>query len=161
MGFFGNTKGSIISSYFKLLEDTGKLRANNMCDMALYEDHLELKVPFVKQEVKLKYNKINDVFHGLKTDLVEANKSVLGRALVGGVLLGGVGALVGAVSGTGKKVKRDTKLYLIIGYTNSSGKKMFLQFEDTQRTYKGKQLVDELRFLCGLDAPEDEETVEL
>ncbi|TLG71410.1 hypothetical protein [Culicoidibacter larvae] len=33
------------------------------------------------------------------------NKSVLGRALVGGVLFGGLGAVVGAISGTGNKAK--------------------------------------------------------
>ena len=160
MGFFGNTKGSIVSDYFKLLEDVGMLKANNMCDVALYEDYLELKAPLVKQEVRLKYNQINDVFHGVKSELVESNKSVLGRALVGGILLGGVGALVGAVSGTGKKVKRDTKLYLIIGYTNSNDMENFLQFEDTRR-YKGKQLAEKLRVLSGLHTVSSEKVVDL
>lgn len=160
MGFFGNTKGSIISDYFKLLEDVGAYKANNMCDVALYEDHLEIKSPLVSQEVRLRYNQINDVFHGFKTELMESNKSVLGRALLGGVLLGGVGALVGAVSGTGKKVKKDTKLYLIISYTDSEEKEKVLQFEDT-RKYKGKKLSEQLRQLCKLSSTSNEKTVNL
>lgn len=160
MGFFGNTKGSIISDYFKLLEDIGAVKANNMCDVALYEDHLEIKAPLVKQEVRLKYSQINDVFHGINAELIESNKSVLGRALLGGVLLGGVGAVVGAVSGTGKKMKRNGKLYLIIGYKNANGGDSVLQFEDT-RKYKGKKLAEQLRSLSGLDPVNDGKVMDL
>ena len=160
MGFFGNTKGSIISDYFKLLEDVGPFKANNSFNVALYEDHLEVGTPLAGQEVKLKYNQINDIFHGVKTELVESNKSVLGRALLGGVLLGGVGAIVGAVSGTGKKVKKDSKLYLMISYTDSKDKEKVLQFEDT-RKYKGKKLAEQLRLLCGLSLANNEKTVNL
>jgi len=96
----------------------------------------------------------------MKSELVEINKSVLGRALVGGVLLGGIGALVGAVSGTGKKMKSDPKLYFIIGYTNSNGTEKFLQFEDTRR-YKGKQLAEKLRLLSGLHSTDNDAVVDL
>jgi len=160
MGFFSNTKGSIISDYFKLLEDIGGFKANNMFDVALYEDRLEIKTPLDKRRVILKYNQIDDVFHGIKTELVESNKSVLGRALLGGVLLGGVGAIVGAVSGTGKNIKKDSKLYLIINYTDSKGSEKVLQFEDT-RKYKGKKLAEQLRLLCGLDLADSEKTANL
>lgn len=160
MGFFGNSKGSIISDYFKLLEDVGAFKANNMCDVALYEDHLEIKAPLVKQEIRLKYTQINDVFHGIKSKLIESNRSVLGRALLGGVLLGGIGAVVGAVSGTGSKMKQDSKLYLVIGCTTSSGEDSILQFEDT-RKYKGKKLAEQLRAICGIKPVNDEKVMDL
>lgn len=150
MGFFGNAKGSIISDFFKLLEDVASLKANNMCEIALYANYLEIKMPFAKQELRLNYKQVNDVFHGVKSEMVETNKSVLGRAILGGVLLGGVGAIVGAVSGSGKKMKRDTKTYLLIGYTNSNNEEKVLQFEDT-RKYKGKKLANKLRELSEID----------
>ncbi len=59
-------------------------------------------------EIKTLHTKESEVFD--KSDLTidifrasqVAEKSVLGRAIVGGVLLGGVGAIVGGLSGSGK-----------------------------------------------------------
>lgn len=46
----------------------------------------------------------------------EQNKSVIGRAIVGGLLLGPLGAIVGGMSGIGKKVKQLGKFVLIINF---------------------------------------------
>lgn len=62
----------------------------------------------------LNYSQITDVFYGKKTKLIEKPKSIIGRTLVGGVLFGGTGAVVGAISGNGKKIKKETHLYFII-----------------------------------------------
>ena len=78
-----------------------------MVDIALYDDHLIIKGGISKQEITLNYNQITDVFYGYKTEMVEQNKSVIGRAVAGGLLFGGVGAVVGAVSGTGSKEKAE------------------------------------------------------
>ena len=45
------------------------------------------------------------------------NKSVMGRALLGGVLFGGVGAAVGAASGAGGKAAHDEPLYFLNIFT--------------------------------------------
>lgn len=151
MGFFTKTKGSIISDSFKLVEAHANLQAGLMYDVALYDDHLTIKLPFGgKQETTLNYSQITDVFYGLQTEVVTTGKSVIGRALAGGLLFGGVGAVVGAVSGTGTKEKKERHFYFIVSYTSSAGEDKFIQFEDT-RLYKGAKVAAKLKELCNIN----------
>lgn len=150
MGIFKSAKGSIISEPFQLLESVGQLQKDLMVEVALYDDYLELTVPFMKKTpITLKYTQITDVFYGLQTEIVEKSKSAIGRAVAGGLLFGGVGAVVGAVSGTGKKEKKVNKFYFIISYTSSAGEEKLLQFEDT-RLYKGRKVANKLKELVGI-----------
>lgn len=152
MGFFSKTKGSIISDAFKLCEDHANLTKDLMYDVALYDNHLTIKVAFGKQEATLNYSQITDVFYGLETEIVEKSKSVIGRAVAGGLLFGGVGAVVGGLSGTGTKEKKERRFYFIISYTSSTGEDKFIQFEDT-RLYKGAKVAGELKKLCNISVP--------
>lgn len=153
MGFFKNEKGSVISEYFKLLEDVGGLGKNNAVNVVLYDDYLALSNAMVKQPITLNYSQITDVFHGYNT--YETDKSIIGRAVAGGLLFGGAGAVVGAMTANGKKTVQ--KLMFIISYTSSKGEECFLLFEDT-RKYKGKKLSDKLKELCGIGNKESEPT---
>ena len=149
MGFLTKTKGSIISDYFKLVKAHANLEANLMYDVALYDEHLTIKVGFGKQEATLNYSQITDVFYGLHTDIVKVSKSSIGRAVAGGLLFGSVGAVVGAVSGTGTKDKKERHTYFIISYTASTGEEKFIQFEDT-RLYRGAKVAAKLKELCNI-----------
>ena len=161
MGLFRSAKGSVISETFVLLESVGQLQKGLAVEVALYDDYLELTVPLMKKTpVTLKYAQITDVFYGLQTEIVEKSKSPIGRAVAGGLLFGGVGAVVGAVSGTGKKEKKVSKFLFIISYTSSSGEDKLLQFEDT-RLYKGRKLSNKLKELCGLAGALAPEVTEL
>lgn len=151
MGFFKSTKGSIISDYFKLTQDVAHLKADNMYDVALYDDYLEIAA-----KVKLKYDQITDVYYGLQTEITEKSKSVIGRAVAGGLLFGGVGAVVGAVSGTGTKDVKSKKFMFIISYTSSSGEDAFISFEDT-RMYKGVKVANKLKELAKIGEVEQGE----
>lgn len=51
-----------------------------------------------------------------REDLVKTDKSVIGRAVVGGLILGPLGAIVGGMSGIGSKEKYENKYYIIINY---------------------------------------------
>ena len=149
MGFFKSKKGSIISDYFKLTDTLGVYNSGEMVDVVLYDDHLIIMSPVLKQEIKLNYNRITDVYYGLETEIIEQNKSVIGRAIAGGLLLGGVGAVVGGISGTGTKTKKERHFYFIISYTSSTGEDKFIQFEDT-RLYKGVKVANKLKELCNV-----------
>ena len=155
MGFFKSNKGSIISDIFKILQDVGELKEGFAVDVSLYDDHLTLKNFAVKQPITLNYSQITDVFHGYTTEIQEKNKSTIGRAMAGGLLFGGAGAIVGAMTANGKKEKKVTKLMFIIGYTSSKGEECFLQFEDT-RHWNGKKLSKKLKELCNIEEKEKE-----
>lgn len=161
MGFFKSNKGSVISDYFMLLEDVGGLNKGQAVDVSLYEDHLTLKNFTIKQPITLNYSQITDVFYGYTTEIQEKNKSTIGRAVAGGLLFGGAGAIVGAISAKGeKKEKKVTKLMFIISYTSSKGDDCFLQFEDT-RHWNGKKLSEKLKELCNIEEKEKEVITEL
>ena len=147
MGFLRSTKGSIISDYFQLQEDIAGFSKGYMYDVALYNDHLEI-TSMQKRKLLLNYDQITDVFYGGKTELVQKPKSVIGRAVVGGVIFGGVGAIVGAASGTGTKTEKKTHLYFII---SSDGEDKYIQFEDT-RMYKGLKLSKKLKELAHIES---------
>lgn len=152
MGFFTKIKGSIISDAFMLLEDHANLKSKLMYDVALYDDHLKIKVAFGKQEATLKYDQITDIFYGMETEIVNVSKSSIGRAFAGGMLFGGVGAIVGAVSGTGTKQKKERHFYFIISYTSNAGEENIIQFEDT-RLYRGVKVANKLKELCKIELP--------
>lgn len=83
------------------------------------EQRLEIKpkLSLVKLEsVYLPYNKIVGVLSVTEKEISEQGKSVLGRAMIGGVLLGPLGAVVGSISGTTKKTKTSYHPYFIINY---------------------------------------------
>ena len=148
MGFFKNTKGSLISDYFKLTKDVAQLKAGNMYDVALFDDYVQIG------SVKLMYDQITDVYYGVETEITSKNKSVIGRAVAGGLLFGGVGAVVGAVSGTGTKTTKDKKFVFVISYTSSTGEDAFITFEDT-RLYKGVKVAGKLKELTKTSEPNE------
>ncbi len=51
-----------------------------------------------------------------REDIVKTDKSVIGRAVVGGLILGPLGAVVGGMSGIGSKEEYKNKYYIIINY---------------------------------------------
>lgn len=61
--------------------------------------------------------------------ITQVEKSVVGRAIVGGILLGGVGAIVGALSANGTKEKVGKEEYfLIINYIDKNGETAAISF---------------------------------
>lgn len=152
MGFFSSKSGSIISDYFKILEDIAQYKAENMIEISLYDKHLELSVPLSKfPPITLQYSQITDVYYGVETEIIEKSKSVIGRAAAGGLVFGPIGAIVGAVSGSGNKEKKELHFQFVISYKSKTGEDEFLKFEDTRR-FKGQKVATKLKALCGIES---------
>lgn len=150
MGFLRSKKGSIISDYFSIETDLGQFRKGNAVDVALFTDHLELQNAVGnKDTATLAYSQITDVFYGSEIQLQQQEKSPIARAFAGGLLFGSTGAVIGALSGLGKKEKKVRKFFFIIRYVTVDGQEAFLPFEDT-RLYKGPKVAARLRELCGI-----------
>lgn len=69
-------------------------------------------------------------------DVKQIEKSVIGRAVVGGILLGGLGAIVGGLSGVGTKGKKVIRHFFIINYTNKDGDTAIVTFENNVNDLK-------------------------
>lgn len=67
-----------------------------------------------KEIFSLQNNKIENVVILEEIEQTQKNKSVVARAVVGGLLLGGVGAVVGGLSGVCPEMKQSRKYYLEI-----------------------------------------------
>lgn len=125
MGFFKSKKGSIISDYFCIEEDLGQFKKGDAVDVALYEDHLELQKGVGNKDVAtLAYSQITDVFYGSDVQVLVKDKSPIARAVAGGLLFGSTGAVVGAISGAGKKEKKVRRILFIISYVSRMGRNL-------------------------------------
>ncbi len=146
MGFFFSKKGSIVSDYFKVLEPIPGMPTGCMVEAALYEDRIEIANSNSKNKnsVTLRVEKVNDVSFGTEKELVTKERSPIGRAIVGGALLGPVGALVGGMSGLKDGRKPVYTTLLTIGYIGQDGEQKVLMFEDTRR-HHGRKFANELR----------------
>lgn len=151
MGFLKSNKGSHISEIFMILHDAGSIKKGFAVDVSVMDDCLVLRPPLApKSTMTLPYSQITDVFYGMESELQTKQKSPIARAVAGGLLFGGVGAVVGAVSGIGEKQKTVNKFYFAVSYTDESGEDVVLRFEDT-RLFKGCKLAAKLQELLGLE----------
>ena len=67
-----------------------------------------------KELFKINNSEINNLEILEELEQTQKNKSVIARAIVGGLLLGGVGAVVGGLSGACPTLKTNKKYYLEI-----------------------------------------------
>jgi len=119
--------------------------------LSLLDDHLQINIPFGNEKTAktLRYDQIKDIAFDSEFQKISVSKSPIGRAVAGGLLFGGAGAIVGAVSGVTKKEKTEINFYLIIAYTSKDGEDKFLQYEDSSVLGNDK-FVNALKERCGI-----------
>lgn len=154
MGFFLSKKGSIISDYFRVPENQSVFREGEMCEVAVFNDRLELSGTLSKNKATLPMERVTDVYWGVETEITSKNKSVIGRAVAGGILFGGVGAVIGAASGSQPKQAKKSTVVFVVSYVSSDGRDNFLHFEDT-RQYKGYKVYKTIRSYLPDQSPQD------
>ena len=95
----------------------GPIGTNQAVTGVLKHDHLYIYEDWHKDvNVSLPYHKITNVKLTSDVEIIEKSKSVAGRAVVGGLVLGPVGALFGGLSGIGSKQERQASNYILISY---------------------------------------------
>lgn len=154
MGFFGSKKGSLISDIFKSDAKQSIFADGEICEISVYQDYVQIERKFSKKSATLPMERVTDVYWGLESEIVQKNKSVIGRAFAGGLIFGGVGAVVGAVSGAQPKQVKESRTVFAISYISSSGEDAILQFEDT-RHYKGFKVYKKIKELMPKQAETD------
>lgn len=98
-----------------------------------------------KPVVNLKYEQIIAANVITEKEIIESDKSVVGRAVVGGVLLGPLGAIVGGMSGIGNKTKANTHYFMVINYESTSKETKVLSFEIIGASLHWADFIKELR----------------
>lgn len=98
-----------------------------------------------KPTVNLKYNQILQANVVSEKDIVEKSKSVGGRAVVGGLFLGPLGAVIGGMSGIGNKKNADTHYYLVVNYKSQTEEIKALIFEIVGASLHWSSFVTDLR----------------
>lgn len=92
-------------------------------------------------DITLSFDQIIGAGEITQEQLKEA--SVIGRAVIGGVLFGGIGAIVGGLSGTNKKMKNQK--FFAISYKSSSGEEKTILFKYSPGVYMPLQKkIDEI-----------------
>ncbi|TQK41989.1 hypothetical protein FB479_11690 [Brevibacillus sp. AG162] len=109
MGYIGMVQTNYVSG-IKGLSDGVKVTLH------LYPDKLAINN---KQFISLERIKSAKAFN--EDQLQEKQKSVIKRAIAGGILLGPLGAVVGGISGVGTKTKQQQVLFMTLDYTSVDG----------------------------------------
>ena len=79
--------------------------------------------------IKISFKQIKGVKAFTKQEIIQESKSVVGRAAVGGVLLGPLGAIIGGMSGIGDKTSSQSNQYIVINYKTKEDELKILSFE--------------------------------
>ncbi|MCW6124239.1 hypothetical protein [Clostridium sporogenes] len=161
MGIFSrknkNGDRSVNLSFVDGIEGYGKGLAVEL-SINTEKECLTIKSTVVKKpEVNLKFEQITGINVISEKDIIEKSKSTVGRAAVGGVLLGPLGAIVGGMSGIGNKQKSKTHYYMVINYISKDREVKVLSFEIVGASLHWSSFVEELRSKINAETLENEE----
>lgn len=70
---------------------------------------------------KIPLNNLIETIITTEIELIEKNKSVVGRGVVGGLIFGPAGLLLGGMSGIGSKKQNKKQTIYVISYVSSNG----------------------------------------
>jgi len=155
--------GNLYMDSLELVEDIPGFSKNTTLRLKLLADgRLEISEPFTKKPYAyLKYSQITNTGIIHQKEFVEVDKNVIGRAIVGGLLLGSLGAEIGGISGIGKKQKEEHNWYFIINYFSSSSEEpKVLGFKLTSFAFMDDLKKFELELRNNIGLPEKKEPEE-
>ncbi|WP_217563071.1 hypothetical protein [Paenibacillus sp. GbtcB18] len=106
---------------------------NIPCIVARHQDKIVIKSMYPK--AKATFEILNDQIKAVELkneqEFIELDRSVVGRAIVGTLLVPGLGTIVGGLSGLKtRKKKPNRSLYLIINYLNKDGIMQGITFQN-------------------------------
>lgn len=155
MGIFSKKEKA---TFYKFLVVDGcvpSMSAPSTVRISLLPDKMEIQqIIGGKAVAYLSYDQVTAAEKVNEKQIMEVDKSVVGRAVVGGVLLGPLGVMVGGASGIGTKRKTVYKDFFVVNYTAASGEPAALSFEMVGPPVGFAQFLAELKQKAGIvDAP--------
>jgi len=120
----------IICKYYST-GTTNDIIPNGSVSLTIYEKGIRISTTKglkIDYSLKIHFSQIEGLLEVSDTDIV--NKSVVGRSIFGGLILGPLGAIVGGISGIGTKRVAFGKSYILINFWNSNDKNFYsISFE--------------------------------
>jgi len=111
------------------------------CDLYLFADRV--LIDHFGQKFEIPLDRMRAAVVQTEQEIREKSKSVVGRALIGTLLVPGLGTIVGAASGIGsKKVKGQPNTYLIFNFVNSAGELTGVTFLNNFNIIRAKQFCE-------------------
>lgn len=99
------------------------------CEIWSFTDRLQIRDKETGQTFNLAIGKIRAIEAKTETEIREVGKSVLGRAIVGNLIVPGLGAIVGGMTGVGTTKKKGPEHhYLIVNYVDAHGEVQGITF---------------------------------
>lgn len=90
------------------------------CEIYRFDEKILIESGTASFEIKLE--NIRAAVVKSEREIIETGKSVVGRAVIGTLLLPGLGTIIGGMSGVGSKKKKGGKInYFILNYIDSKG----------------------------------------
>ncbi|MEE1014100.1 MAG: hypothetical protein U0L92_07340 [Clostridia bacterium] len=124
----------------------GCIKQGFAINATLKEDCIFIKSRINKEmTTTLKYEKITDCQFVTEKDIQEKSKSVAGRAMIGGLALGPVGAIVGGMSGIGNKKDTKTRSFIIINYQSQNDEINAISLEIVGASLAWNKFLSELK----------------
>ncbi|TCZ76067.1 hypothetical protein E0485_14570 [Paenibacillus albiflavus] len=100
-----------------------------MCEVFRCDDKIIIDARSHKFEIQL--NQLRAAVVKSEQELIEKGKSVVGRAVIGTLLVPGLGTIIGGMSGIGnKKKKGQINYYMIFNYTDQAGELKAVTFKN-------------------------------
>lgn len=125
MGLFdGRNKSGMVEVTMTTVGPVGDIGGGAQVKVCADTVRKAVVIKTIALERVLPFEKITKAIFTTSTEIEQKSKSVGGRAMIGGVLLGPVGAIVGGMSGIGKKEKKKIRSYVIINYTSGGEDKV-------------------------------------
>ncbi len=120
--------------YCTTTEPIGKIPVNSAVTLTLCSQAEEFNINYNEVTISLPFDRLLGFKLENEVSLAKSGGTI-GRAIVGGVLAGGAGAVVGGMSGKGKT---ESKWFGILLYKNKDGENRELSFIQTGYTGKSK-----------------------
>lgn len=124
----------------------GSLKYKHISGIPNYSNGVEVKLSFLPDRMKIDdkqfilISKMKGAEINSTKQLTEVQKSVIGRAVVGEVLLGDQGGIVGGMSGIGTNKKTETVILITIFFITKDGEDSVTIFSMEEPMFAGALL---------------------